>query len=171
MVYLAKMVVGFIFYDVVRCWCLFPGTALWEWVLNSGLDGQLPSASCKVISSLIDFFAAMFLVLLDVAMMWLASRWHCCPCEVCPVAHVCGFARCVQSQQNRFRSRVFSLFASCRVRRADPWWVVPLHGWCDPVVASPSWVSVVVAPGVHCWLRCPRLSQCLWCWSLRLGKM
>ena len=76
MVYLAKMVVGFIFYDVVRCWCLFPGTALWEWVLNSGLDGQLPSASCKVISSLIDFFAAMFLVLLDVAMMWLASGWH-----------------------------------------------------------------------------------------------
>ena len=70
------MVVGFIFYDVVRCWCLFPGTALWEWVLNSGLVEKLPSASCQEFSSLIDFFAAMFLVLLDVAMMWLASGWH-----------------------------------------------------------------------------------------------
>ena len=49
------MVVDFIFYDVVRCWCLFPGTALWEWVLNSGL--------------------VMLFVLLDAAMMWLASGW------------------------------------------------------------------------------------------------
>ena len=69
MVYLAKMVNGFIFYDVVRCWCLFPGTALWDWVLNSGLVEKLPSASCQVFSSLNDFIAAMFLVLL--AMMWL----------------------------------------------------------------------------------------------------
>ena len=76
MVYLAEMVIGFIFYDVVRCWCLFPGTTLWDWVLNSGLVEKLPSASCQVFSSLIDFFAAMFLVLLDVAMMWLASGWH-----------------------------------------------------------------------------------------------
>ena len=75
-VYLAKMVNGFIFYDVVRCWCLFPGTALWDWVLNSGLVEKLPSASCQVFSSLDDSFAAMFLVLLDVAMMWLASGWH-----------------------------------------------------------------------------------------------
>ena len=76
MVLFGKMVVGFIFFDVVRCWCLFQGTALWEWVLNSGLVGKLPSASCKVFSSLINFFAAMFIVLLDVAMMWLASGWH-----------------------------------------------------------------------------------------------
>ena len=69
------MVVGFIFYDVVRCWCLFPGTALWEWVLNSGLVEKLPSASCQVFSSLINFFAAMLIVLLDAAMMWLASGW------------------------------------------------------------------------------------------------
>ena len=69
------MVVGFNTYGVVRCWCLFPGTALWEWVLNSGLVEKLPSASSQVFSSLMNFFAAMLIVLLDAAMMWLASGW------------------------------------------------------------------------------------------------
>ena len=78
MVYLAKMVNGFIFYNVVRCWCLFPGTALWDWVLNSGLVEKLPSASCQVFSALNDFL--------------------CRDVSCVSVAHVCGFARCVQSQ-------------------------------------------------------------------------
>ena len=70
-----RMVVGFVTNGVVRCLCLFPGTALWEWVLNSGLVEKLPSASRQVFSSLMSLVAALLIALLDAAMIWLASVW------------------------------------------------------------------------------------------------